>query len=288
MTSQIHPSDSTWTPDLRILPIGLLVEHEFNDAQRTEPLTQRLQAEGVLKNPPVVTPIGDGDPRYVVLDGANRVTALNMLDYLHILVQVVPYEQPYVTLTTWHHVVDCVDPKRLTADLSALEGVDLILTDLLRARAGLWRREYLMYVIRADGEVFAVRTAAPLREVHDQNRILNSLVDTYKDRCILHRVMTESLEEVKRLFPNMAGLVIFPQYDFSELLELARDGELLPAGLTRHLIQGRALRLNYPLSELKSDDDLDSKNARLKEWMTDKLTTKEVRFYGESTFLFDE
>jgi hypothetical protein len=62
----------------------------------------------------------------------------------------------------------------------------------------------------------------------------------------------------------------------------------LPAGLTRHLIQGRALRLNYPLSELKSDDDLDAKNARLKEWMTDKLTTKEVRFYGESTFLFDE
>jgi len=288
MTSQIYPSDSTWIPDLRILPIDLLVEHEFNDAQRTEPLARRLETEGVLKNPPVVTPMGDGDSRYVVLDGANRVTALHMLGYAHILVQVVAYEPAQVTLTTWAHVVDCVDPKRLTADLSAVEGVDLILTDPLRARAGLSRREYLMYLIRADGEVFAARTVTPLREVHERNSILNSLVDTYNDRCTLHRVMTDSLDEVKRLFPTMAALVIFPQYDFSELLELARDGELLPAGLTRHLIHGRALRLNYPLSELRSDEALDVKNARLKAWVTDKLTTKEVRFYGEPTFLFDE
>jgi hypothetical protein len=288
MSSQVHPSDSTWIPDLRIVPIDLLVEHEFNDSQRTDPLAQRLEAEGVLKNPPVVTPLGDGDPRYVVLDGANRITALHMLGYPHILVQVVPYEPPQVTLTTWHHVIDCMDPKRLTADLSGLEGVDLILTDPLRARAGLSRREYLMYVIRADGEVFAVRTATPQREVHEQNRILNSLVDTYKDRCSLHRVMTDNLEEVKKLFPSMAGLVIFPQYDFSEVLELARDGELLPAGLTRHLIQGRALRINYALSELKSGEGLEEKNARLRVWLADKLKTKEVRFYGETTYLFDE
>jgi hypothetical protein len=145
-----------------------------------------------------------------------------------------------------------------------------------------------MYVIRADGEVFAVRTATPQREVHEQNRILNSLVDTYKDRCSLHRVMTDNLEEVKKLFPSMAGLVIFPQYDFSEVLELARDGELLPAGLTRHLIQGRALRINYALSELKSGEGLEEKNARLRVWLADKLKTKEVRFYGETTYLFDE
>ena len=37
-----------------------------------------------------------------------------------------------------------------------------------------------------------------------------------------------------------------------ELL-LAQEGELLPTGLTRHLIQGRALRLNYPLGELTSE-----------------------------------
>jgi hypothetical protein len=288
MSTQIHPSDSTIVPDLRILPVGMLVEHEYNDIQRTEPLAQRLEAEGLLKNPPVVTPLGSGDPRYVVLDGANRITALNLLGYPHILAQVVPYEEPQVTLTTWHHVIVGMDPRKLTAELTSLEGVDLILSDQLRARAGLARREYLMYVIRVDGEVFAARTDVPKREVHEQNRLLNTLVDTYKDRSILHRVMTEELEEVKGLYPEMAGLVIFPQYDTSEVLELAQEGELLPAGLTRHLIQGRALRINYPLSELKSGEGLEEKNVRLKAWLVEKLSTKEVRFYGETTYLFDE
>ncbi len=288
MDAQVHPSDSTQTPDLRIVPIEWLIEHEYNDAQRTGPLADRLEAEGLLKNPPVVTPLDDGDHRFVVLDGANRVTALHLLGYPHILAQVVPYELPHVTLTTWHHVIVGLDPKQLTADLSALEGVDLILTDALRARAGLARREYLMYVIRVDEEVFAARTALPRREVHEQNQLLNALVVTYKDRCSLHRVMTEDLLEVKRLFPGMAGLVVFPQYDPSEVLELARDGELLPAGLTRHLIQGRALRINYPLSALKGPASLEEKNAQLREWLNQKLSTREVRFYGETTFLFDE
>lgn len=276
------------TPDLRIVPISMLVEHEFNDEQRTAPLAQRLEAEGLLKNPPVVTPLGDEDPRYVVLDGANRITALKMLDYPHILVQVVPYQPPQVTLTTWHHVIDGMDPKSLTAELTNLEEVDIILTDRQRGRAGLARREYLMYVVRADAEVFAAKAVAPMGEVHEQNRALNALVDTYKERSTLHRVMTEDIEEVKLLYPAMAGLVIFPIYDPSEVLELARDGELLPAGLTRHLIHGRALRLNYPLSELKSDEPLEAKNERLKAWLLSKLSTKEVRYYGETTFLFDE
>lgn len=288
MSTQIHPYDSTLTPDLRILPIELLVEHEYNDVQRTAPLAKRLEEEGLLKNPPVVTPLGGDDPRYVVLDGANRVTALNMLKYPHMLAQVVVYEEPAVTLTTWHHVIEGLDPRSLTADLTNLEGVDMVLTDPLRARAGLARREYLMYVIRADGEVFAARTATLKGDLQEQNRLLNALVDTYKDRGRLHRVMSEELEEVKALYPEMAGLVIFPQYDTSEVLELAQEGELLPAGLTRHLIQGRALRINYPLIELKSSESLEEKNARLKAWLVKKLATKEVRFYGETTYLFDE
>jgi hypothetical protein len=288
MSIQVHPSDSTSTPDLRILPVNLLVEHEYNDMQRTEPLAKRLEAEGSLKNPPVVTPLGDERGRYVVLDGANRVMALQLLHYPHVLVQVVPYAEPHVTLTTWHHVVECMDSRSLTAELTNLDGVDLILTDRMRARAGLARREYLMYVIRADGEVFAARTEKPKRLVHEQNRLLNALVDTYKDRCRLHRVMTEELEEVRSLYPELAGLIIFPQYDTSEVLELAGEGELLPAGLTRHLIQGRALRLNYPLSDLKSTESLEEKNSHMRLWLVQKLATKEVRFYGETTFLFDE
>ncbi len=288
MSAEVHPYDSSLIPDLRILPLDVLVEHEYNDDQRTLPLAKRLEAEGVLKNPPIVTPLDQEDSRFVVLDGANRVTALSMLGYPHILVQVVAYEPPQVTLSTWHHVVSGLEPNAFIAALTAVEGVDFFATDLLQARAGLARREFLMYVIGADGWVFAARPQQPQRSIHEQNRLLNALVDTYRQRCRLHRAMTESLDEAWRLYAPLTAIVIFPQYEPAEVLILARDGELLPAGLTRHLIQGRALRVNYPLSELGAPDSLEEKNARLRTWLRRKLTSKEVRFYGEATFLFDE
>jgi hypothetical protein len=275
-------------PDLRILPLNLLVEHEFNDIQRTAPLAQRLEAEGLLKNPPIVAPIGDGDPRFVVLDGANRTTALSSLGYPHVLVQVVKYEEPMVTLTTWHHLVTEMDPEEFIQALSMVEGIDLFPIDLLHARAALARRECLIYIMVADGKVYVARPKVPGLFVSEQNQLLNALVDTYKEQGKLHRAMTDSLEEARRLYPELTGVVVFPRYDPFEVLALARDGELLPTGLTRHLIQGRVLRVNYPLTELKSADGLEVKNARLQEWLRQKMVSKEVRFYGEMTYSFDE
>lgn len=288
MPTQIHPSDLVQPPDLRILPLDLLVEHEFNDVQRTEPLARLLEAEGMLKNPPIVAPIGDGDPRFIVLDGANRTTALISLGYQHVLAQVVKYEEPTVTLTTWHHLITEIGPGEFTQLLSSLEGIDLVPIDYLHARAALARRECLMFIMMVDGSVFVARPKIPGLFVREQNQLLNALVDTYKDRGKLHRAMTDSLEEARRLYPNLAGVVVFPQYDPFEVMALARDGELLPAGLTRHLIQGRILRVNYPLSELKSSESLETKNLRLQEWLRQKMASREVRFYGEMTYSFDE
>lgn len=288
MSAQVHPTDNPLTPDLRIVAINQIVEHEYNDVQRTAPLAERIATEGLLKNPPIVTPLNNGDPRYVVLDGANRSTALHGMGCPHILVQVVKYEPPQVTLTTWHHLVTMMHLDEFTSRLEAVEGIEFIQTNLLNARAGLARREYLMYVVLADKSVYVARTAVPRRDVHETNRLLNALVDTYKNRCRLHRTMSDNIDEADRVYPNLTGIVIFPVYDAAEVLILARQGELLPTGLTRHLIQGRALRLNYPLSELKSYDTLEEKNARLQAWLRNKMASREVRFYGETSFLFDE
>ena len=293
---QFHPSIDPEAPDLRIMPLDLLVEHEYNDAQRTAPLAKRLEAEGLLKNPPIAAPLGghtrsapptgDGDPRYAVLDGANRTTALMSLGYKHCLVQLVRYEPPHVTLSTWHHLVTGIDLNKFSAELDALEGLDFHETDLLHARAGLARRDFISYTIRGDGKVFAAHCGD--NSIHAKNALLNAMVDTYKEKGGLFRATTDNLEEARRLYPNLTGLVIFPNYEPVEVMALARDGELMPTGLTRHLIQGRALRVNYPLSELKSDDSLEAKNARLAEWLKTKMATKEVRYYAEATYLFDE
>jgi hypothetical protein len=203
-----------------------------------------------------------------------------------VLVQVVKYETPPVTLSTWHHVVCGLDAGAYLSGIQAVTGLSLSPMDLLHARAGLARRELLAYTVCADGRVYVAHTE--YRTLHEQNDLLNAMVDTYKTRGRLYRAATDHVHEALKLYPDLTGLVIFPKYEAAEVLALARDGELLPTGLTRHLIQGRALRTNYPLSELRSDEPLAVKNERLQAWLQRKLGSKEIRFYGESTYIFDE
>jgi len=276
----------TILPHLQIIPLKDIIEHEYNDAQRTGPLVERLQAEGILKNPPIVARLAETDARYVVLDGANRSTALHQLNYEHILVQVVPYHPPQVTLSTWHHAITGMDIHKFITALERAESFETHSVDLLDARAGLARRDFVAYVNLSNGAVAAIRATS--NSLHDKNHALNELVDTYKSNGKLQRVTAETLAEARTQHPELIALVVFPNYDPAEVLALARDGELMPPGLTRHLIQGRVLRTNYPLSELRSAEPLDVKNARLQEWIQTKFGQREIRFYGEATFLFDE
>jgi hypothetical protein len=89
-------------------------------------------------------------------------------------------------------------------------------------------------------------------------------------------------------YDDIAALVVFPRYAPAEIIDLARVSAYLPAGITRHLIPRRALRINLPLSALSNDTSLTEKNAWLLDWMRQKVASKTARYYQESTFLFDE
>lgn len=273
-------------PRLEIIPANSLVVHEQNDNQRTGPLVKRMLADGVLKNPPIVAPMGEGDPRYVVLDGANRTTAFLEMGYPHVLAQVVDYEDgEAVRLSTWHHVVAGIEAENFTGVLATVNGLDYRPTDLGRARAALARRESLAYIVSRNGMVFGVLGGSDLQS---RCLLLNQMVNAYKDHGRIYRSATDQVAQVRELYPDLTALVVFPHHEPAEILELARDAARLPAGITRHIINRRALRVNYPLDELRSDEPLEAKNERLGEWLRAKLAAKEIRYYPEATYLFDE
>jgi hypothetical protein len=272
-------------PDLRIVATDALTPHEQADRQRSEPLARRLQAEGLLRNPPVVTALGTPDGRFVILDGANRYTAATVLELPHLLVQVVDYDDPALRLSTWYHVVAGCDRATLDFTLDGLDGLVREPGDLLHARAALARRDVLASVVFADGQVELLRAGGDLRA---RTAVLNAIVDGYKGCAKIYRTTTDRVAEVRELYRELTAIVVFPHYDPAEILDLARDGIPLPAGITRHIIPRRALRLNYPLERLAGAHSLAEKNAELQEWLRERLAAKGVRYYAEPTVLFDE
>lgn len=272
--------------DLRIVDSSTLLSHEDHDRQRATPLLDMLRRDGFLKNPPVVTPTGLDDGQYVMLDGANRIFALQALGIPHTLVQVVPYEEPQVELLTWYHVVCDIPAATLRHCLESVEGVALEPASLSHARGLLSARAILAYYVQADGNVLTIAGGGV--DLHERNRLLNGIANSYLEAGTLYRNKTDSVTELLSLYPGLTGAIIYPKYAHEEILDLAQNGMRVPPGLTRHIVHGRALRLNYPLERLSASISLEEKNVELEQWIQQKFQNRTVRYYAESTYLFDE
>jgi len=271
-------------PTLRILPLESLILHEDHDNQRTLPLVEKLRAQGIIRNPPIVMPLTDGSDRYMVLDGANRVTALQEMEFPHIVAQVVEASNPNVNLQTWNHVIWGMPTKTLMSELRKVKGLEVIKINTSRS---LDAPKYVPVQIRLPDGNFYILTESP-SDLPAHIGTLHKIVNAYKIRAALDRTSQTLIDSFKPIYPDLTGLVIFPSFKIKTVLKLAAQQIVLPTGITRFTVSPRALHLNYPLHELSSGKPVEYKEAYLKKWIDERVKKKGVRLYSEATFLFDE
>ncbi len=265
-------------PTLRIVAREMVHLHEDADPVRVERLSERLRRDGVLRNPPAAAALPEGG--VVVLDGANRTSALARLGIPVIPLQVVDYADPRVQVDVWRHLI--VEPVEIGAALRA-RGLHPDAVSPADAAGRLAAREIAAYVLTA-GRALAVP--------HSPDRalaaILAQVVDTYKGRARIYRVPTDDLEALAGAYGRIAAVVVFPKLTKPDILEIAASPVKLPTGVTRHLIPGRALRVNLPLEALEAGGDVAGKNRWLAGLMRQRLLDHSIRYYPEGAFLFDE
>lgn len=275
---------STDLPDLRILPAKALEPHEDCDPRRVDRLSRRLQAEGILKNPPVVAPIPDSD-RYVVLDGANRALSFINLGIPHIIAQLVSYQDSGVELDTWYHVVAGMQIKEFEKALTQVTGLNLQGCSLDEARLALENHHAAAYIVSAQGVRMVCNTSHSLK--HDTN-LLNDLVSAYKGKSNIYRASNDIWEKQEPYYPDITALVIFPPLTPEDIIHAAESGEKIPTGITRHIIPNRALNINIPMEVLEADWSQERKDQWLHDWLMERMAANAIRFYSESTFSFNE
>jgi hypothetical protein len=273
-------------PHLEILPVDQLILHEHYDYQRTPPIIRSIKDSGILRNPPVVMPLMDGSERYMVLDGANRTTALRDMQIPHILAQIVQADDPGIDLNPWNHVVwgahvdTFLDWMRSVPDLTLLPSKqEHLFRDLLDIHS-------LALMQLADGRVYTVYTQ--FLDLRKRIAVLNDLVLSYAKRTKMDRTSSYQIDGLQSLYLDLSGLVLLPPVQIDDLLLLAGEGILMPTGSTRFSISGRALYVNFPLGILSSTVSLEEKNQQLEEWIQESIASKRVRYYAEPVYMFDE
>ena len=270
-------------PHLQIVPTGKLHPHELPDEQRAQPLVSVLRRDRVLKNPPIVLPI-EGRDEYVVLDGANRVTALRLLGLPHCLVQVAHPNGDSVEVRTWNHVLMGMNPDEAKSIIRHSGIVDT--PSRLDQEGGVAKHDPILRVHFMDGE--QVMIEAGDASLQKRIELLNEVVDTYRDHVHFERTSGEDFEGVREMYDSVAALVVFPEFEPEEVVEAASQNWHFPPGITRFIVSPRALRLNYPLAMLDGEETIGQKQQHLDTWVRSRVRNRRVRFYAESTFLFDE
>jgi hypothetical protein len=250
-------------------------------------LVERLRAEKRLRNPPIVAKTAGG--AHVLLDGANRTRALLELGFSHIPVQIIDYGDPAVRLKGWHHLL--------------IEGRALDLRDAYEKLPNVVVRE-----IPCDGltshlelrRVFAVLVDETTKcwglfpvsgevRLHAWMEILRAVVAAYEGKTRLERIKLADYANLPDVFLSVDHqLVLVPTLSKVELLQLVEDGILIPTGLTRHLIPGRALGLDLDLAFLTDLSSADEKVRHFQRIIDDLEMKGRIRFYEESAFIMNE
>ncbi|MCI0691630.1 hypothetical protein L0337_06430 [candidate division KSB1 bacterium] len=276
-------SNSKPFPILRIVPLEQIRFHEAPETDRAARLVERLAEDRHLLNPPIVAPLAPAGGS-LLIDGANRISAMRLLGYNCAPVQIISYNDPALRLASWHHaVMRLYWPEWIEQLLS--QGLPVEIVSIETAEAMLATREACAVMTAPDESAAIIPASGNLRT--DVNAITR-LIDTYKKSHPFERVDQTNLSELRNFYPDLAALVLFPPFAKSEVVQLVTDNLKLPTGLTRHSIPGRVLRVNIQLDVLRSDLSLEDKNEWLEAFVRMRVQERHVRFYPESVFIFDD
>jgi len=174
--------------------------------------------------------------------------------------------------------------KNINEAIRRVKGLDVVKINTYKS---LDAPKYVPMQIRLPDGKFYLLVETP-SDLATHINTLHEIVNAYKTRASLDRTSQTLVDSFKKMYPDLAALVIFPRFKINTILKLAAQKIVLPTGITRFTVSPRVLHLNYPLHELSSGKPIEYKEEYLKEWVGERVKKKGVRLYTEATFLFDE
>ncbi|AKF95960.1 ParB N-terminal domain-containing protein [Brevibacillus laterosporus] len=244
---------------LQLLDREMICFHEEYEPNRLNQTTLAIEREGLLRHPPLAMKLHDG--RYVILDGAHRVHALQKLGCKRVVVQLVNPKN--ILLSAWDHIIpegrwmeQLYQNQEIRWEKKEKEETPLA---VLHTNNGV---SYL-YLKERGASLFTVLF------------IWHQIVRAYKQAHEIIRIASGKEYELK----GMTRLC-YPIYSLEELEQIVLANKVMPAGVTRVTVDGRLLNLNIPLSFLR--------NSNLEQMLWQNYLEKwsrSLRLYTESVYL---
>lgn len=273
-------------PDLRLVRTESVRFHEHPERSRTLRLVERVRREKILRNPPIVAELDGGG--FLLLDGANRVSAFLELGYTQLPVQVIDYGDPSIQLKGWHHLLLEGHVLDLAAHYRKLPDVRLRRVQSQELERLLELRRVHAVLVDERAVCWALFPASGF-DLRGWMRTLERVIAAYEEKTRLERIKLADYENLPHVFDSLEHqLCLFPLLTKSELLQLAEAEVRIPTGITRHLVPGRALNLNIGLDFLSEMRDESERAEHFSRFIEQLEVEGRIRFYEEAVFILSE
>jgi len=224
----------------------------------------------------------------VVLDGTHRVNALRTLGCKYVCAYFVDYSDPEIGVERWFRGIPQHLPKEKVEDIAG--NLDLVLIPL--DPSGVNDVNYPVLRLR-DGSSFAL---IPRPDSMHSYGTLRSFERRLEATGYGIDYETETDAEEKLIQSAVSAVLQPPSIDKEQVVSSAVQGDALNCKSTRHVIPGRPVGLDVPLTLLKNNEiSLEEANARLTALIELKKTEDmhpgtvwRGRRYEEQTRLFIE
>lgn len=249
---------------LTAVPLDDLILHESVDQDRLRGVARALNRAGVLKNPVLATPLPEG--KWLVIDGAHRVSALRRLGIDMALAQI--FDHGEYEVTAWHHLVS-------TRQMP--DQIEHLLAD--RCPACVPERSAGVCVAVAEVAGRAAHVWSPSPDLADAVARLRELSTGCAVAGRVRRISPD--DRVPDRHAGQCLRIAYRPWPFDRLREMAARGLVLPAGVTRFIAPGRVLGANIPLSMLSRDH----RAAMTAGTIGQHLKNLSLRYYAEPVFI---
>jgi L-serine kinase (ATP) / ParB family transcriptional regulator, heme-responsive regulator len=248
---------------LQLVELSRLVLHEAHDPVRLGRVQEDIRRDGVQRNPVVVASC---EGLYLVLDGAHRVHALRELDVHFALVQCIDLPE---RAASWGHLLDAAG---LEARLRSAEEAEIseISPERIPLATACFHAGRRLFISSLE------------EDLASEVRALWALQEAYPPGKVVRRVDPGKPVDL----PSGEAILLYRRFTPGELLSIVSEGEVLPAGITRFIIEERVLNVRYPLA-LLAEGDFVARNAELEAFIGEAWQRNRVRRYAEPVVLFE-
>jgi hypothetical protein len=264
---------------LNILPLEELVPLEKPLHSRIEAVKKELERTNHLTNPLLVAQEGAGE--LLLLGGSDQFEALKALNVRDVVAQIIYPHSENTEVLTWYHLVRRCRREYLLQVAKELQlRVEMHENEIDYNNHRKYKQLLCVFL---NGESF--RIIAESDDLARQAEMINAFVESYQacSSCVKLYPDNRFLDSAQ-MFDLGELLIIPPRYTRQELLYLAREKILFPAGYLNVILDNRVIGLDFPLDVLRSATGIEEKQGFLKDLIRLRLQSENSTVFGGRVF----